>query len=233
MEIFTRTAALIGDNGISKLNSSHVVLCGIGGVGSYAFEALVRAGVGKITVIDADVVSESNINRQLIATSENIGEKKTDAAKKRAAVIGTGCEVIGVNVFLDKENTADILPKDADFLIDAIDFVPAKVAIAVFAKKHKIPTVCCLGTGNRLDANRFEICDIYSTKGCPLARKMRYELRKNNIDTYSVLYSHAPVVMPKTLLSDGKQTVGSMPYVPSVAGLLLAQHVILKIMEEK
>lgn len=233
MKIFTRTAALIGDDGISKLKNSHVVLCGVGGVGSYAFEALVRAGVGKITVIDADTVSESNINRQLIATSKNIGEKKTHAAKNRADTIGTGCEVMGVDVFLDKENVADILPKDADFLIDAIDFVPAKVAIAVFAKQHKIPSVCCLGTGNRLDASRFEICDIYSTKGCPLARKMRYELRKNDIGAYDVLYSKAPVVTPKTLLEDGKQTVGSMPYVPSVAGLLLAQHVILNITEEK
>lgn len=230
--MFSRTVALIGENSFNKLRKSHIVLCGCGGVGSYTFEALVRMGIGKITVIDSDTVSTSNINRQLIATADTVGMKKTEVAIKRAAQIGTDCNVIGLDVFLNAENTDSTLPKDADFIIDAIDFIPAKVEIALFAQNHNIPSVCCLGTGNRLNANFFEICDIYKTTGCPLARKMRQELRKVNIEHLDVLFSKAPVTNPVNELCEGKRTVGSVSFVPSVAGLLLAQHVIVKLMEE-
>lgn len=230
-EIFTRTSALIGDDGVEKLQKSHIVLCGCGGVGSYALEALARIGIGKITVIDNDTVSLSNINRQIIALTSTVGELKTEVAKKRVYDINPDIEFCGKNAFLTADNIDDIIPKDADYIIDAVDFVPAKVALAVFAKKNDISIIECLGTGNRLDATKFCIKDIYKTSGCPLAKKMRSELKKAGIQSLDVLVSDAPVIQPKRFLNDKKRTVGSVSFVPSVAGLLCAQYVINKILE--
>ncbi len=226
MEIFTRTKLLIGDNALKKLQSSHVVICGCGGVGSYSLEALVRAGIGKITVIDSDRIDESNINRQIIATSQTIGILKTEAAKTRALSINPKIIFTGINAFLDTDNTKDLISKDADFIIDAVDFVPAKKAIALFSQSTSIPLISCLGTGNRTDATKFEICDIYKTDTCPLARKMRYELRRAGVKKLTVLYSKAKAVSPVYNNDASQHTVGSISYVPSVAGLLIAQHVI-------
>lgn len=232
MEIYSRTKAIIGEHGFNMLRRSHIVICGCGGVGSYTFEALLRSGIGKITLIDGDYVAKSNINRQLIATTDTVGIKKTEAAMLRANQIGGETELCFIDQFITKDNANDILPKNANFIVDAIDDVSAKTAIAIFAKSYSIPSICCLGTGNRLDATKFEICDLYKTSGCPLARKIRYEFKKAGIDRQTVLYSKAPTVIPDTDFTDGKRTVGSISYVPSVAGLLLAQHVILKITEE-
>lgn len=231
-EIFTRTSALIGDDGIEKLQKSHVVLCGCGGVGSYTLEALARIGIGKITVIDNDTVSLSNINRQIIALNSTVGDLKTDVAKNRVRDINPDIDFCGKNVFLTADNIEENLPKDIDYIIDAIDFVPAKVALAVFAKKNNIKIISCLGTGNRLDATKFTVKDIYKTSGCPLARKMRSELKKAGVDSLDVLVSDAPVIQPSQLLEDKKRTVGSVSFVPSVAGLLCAQYVINNILEK-
>ena len=233
MNTFIRTKALIGDRAFNRLTESHVVLCGCGGVGSYVLEALVRTGIGKITLIDGDKVAESNINRQLIATYETVGMSKTDAAVARAKSINPRIELIGITQFLSRDNIADILPSNADYIIDAIDFVPAKVGLAVYADKYRIPIITCLGTGNRLDASKFELCDIYKTSGCPLARKMRCELKKAGIKKLDVLFSRADVLTPDTIIDAGKKTVGSTAYVPAVAGLLIAQHVITKLTEEQ
>ena len=230
--IFSRTTALISDEQFKKLNMSHVVLCGCGGVGSYALEALVRAGIGKITVIDNDTVSVSNINRQIIALSSTVGQPKVDVAKKRAEDINPDISFLGVQAFITPENTEQLIPEDADYIVDAIDFVPAKVSLAVFAKEHNVPILTCLGTGNRLDATKFRIADVYTTSGCPLARKMRYELKKSGITSLDVLYSDAETIMPNTDFTEGKRTVGSVSFVPSVAGLLCAGHVITRIMEK-
>ncbi len=230
--IFSRTTALISDEQFKKLNMSHVVLCGCGGVGSYTLEALVRAGIGKITVIDNDTVSVSNINRQIIALNSTVGQAKVEVAKKRAEDINPDIDFVGVQAFITPENTEQLIPKDADYIIDAIDFVPAKVSLAVFAKKHNIPILTCLGTGNRLDATKFHIADIYTTSGCPLARKMRYELKKAGITSLDVLYSDAKTITPAAEFTEGKRTVGSISFVPSVAGLLCAGHVITRIMEK-
>ncbi len=230
-EIFNRTCALIGQDGLEKLQKSHIVLCGCGGVGSYALEALVRIGVGKITVIDNDIVTTSNINRQIIALNSTVGLLKTDVAEKRSLDINPNIEFCGKNVFLTSENINEHIPHDANFIIDAIDFVPAKVSLAVFAKNNNIDIIECLGTGNRLDATQFEIKDIYKTSGCPLAKKMRTELKKAGIDSLNVLISNSPTVQPNILLNDGKRTVGSVSFVPSVAGLLCAQYAINKILE--
>ncbi len=230
--MFSRTISLYGQNKFEKIRKSHIVLCGCGGVGSYTFEALVRAGIGKITVIDADTISESNINRQIIATLNSVGCRKIDVAIARAKNISNKTEVIGICSFLDKDNTKKLIPENADFIIDAIDFVPAKIEIAKFAKTHNIPFITCLGTGNRLDATKFKICDIYKTSGCPLARKLRYEFKKEKIEKADVLYSDAEIISPNINFNDGKKAVGSVSFVPSVAGLLLAQHAISKITEE-
>ncbi len=230
-ELYLRTHALIGDDGLDKIKKAHVVLCGCGGVGSYTLEALVRIGIGRITVVDNDKISKSNINRQIIALNSTVGCFKTDVAKKRALDINPAVIFCGINEFLTKENVENIIPTDADFIVDAIDFVPAKVALAVFAKNNNIKIIECLGTGNRLDATKFHIKDIYSTAGCPLAKKMRTELKKAGIEKLDVLVSDAPVVKPAQIEDDGKKTVGSVSFVPSVAGLICAQHVINNILE--
>lgn len=231
-DIFSRTKSLIGEDGFNKLNNTHIVLCGCGGVGSYALEALVRTGIGCVTVIDNDTVSASNINRQIIALSSTVGLAKIDIAKKRALDINPNIKFNGIKEFLTAENIEEIIPESADYIIDAIDFVPAKVALAAFAKSKCIPILTCLGTGNRLDATKFNIKDIYKTSGCPLARKMRYELKKAGVDSLDVLISDAPVIKPREMLNEGKRTVASVAFVPSVAGLLCAQYVICKILEK-
>ncbi len=216
--MFTRSIALLGNDNINKLKSSHIVLCGCGGVGSYTLEALVRSGIGKITVIDNDKVDISNINRQIIATQNTVGQIKVQIAKERSKSINPDICFIDKCEFLDKDNIENILPYDAHYIIDAIDFIPAKIGLALFAKKHNIPIISCLGTGKRLDATKFEFCDIFKTEGCPLARKMRYELKKEGINKLNVLFSKAKVIPC--------EGIGSVAYVPSVAGLLLAQKVI-------
>lgn len=231
MEKFSRTISLLGQKNFNKLQNSHIILCGVGGVGSYVLEALVRSGIGKITVIDNDTVSYSNINRQLIATVDTVGMDKTQVAYERAKSINPDVECNTVKKFLDKDNVPEILPRDADYIVDAIDFVPAKIALACFAQKYNIPLLSCLGTGNRLDSTTFEICDVFSTSGCPLARKMRYELKRAGVTGLEVLYSKADTVKCNDVFEDGKKTVGSVAFVPSVAGLMMAQHIILKIAE--
>lgn len=232
MDIFTRTKALIGEKGFSRLSCAHVLLCGCGGVGSYTLEALVRAGIGKITVIDSDTVDITNLNRQIIATYDTIGMPKTAAAEKRALSVNPKLDFSSINVFLDKYNISDTLPCNIDYIVDAIDFVPAKVALARYAQDKHIPIISCLGTGNRLDASRFRICDIYGTSGCPLARKMRYELKRAGVERLTVLHSDAKIIQPESNFDSGKGTVGSISYVPSAAGLLIAQHVITQLLKE-
>lgn len=231
--IFSRTISLIEQSGFEALKKSHIILCGCGGVGSYTLEALVRSGVGEITVIDNDTVSLSNINRQIIATHSSIGQYKVDVAQKRALDINPDIIFHSKQVFITPQNIECVLDKNVTYIIDAIDHVPAKVAIAQFSKNNNIPLLSCLGTGNRLDATKFEIKDIYNTSGCPLARKMRYELKKADIKKLDVLVSDAPTVKNHIEFDDGKRCVGSIAYVPSVAGLLAAQHVINKILEKQ
>lgn len=222
--MFTRTEAIIGKENTDKLKKSHVVVAGCGGVGSYVLEALVRSGIGKVTVIDADVVDITNINRQLIATHRTVGQAKVDAARERMLDINPNVEYVGIKAMLDKDNISQYLPSDANYIVDAIDCVAAKVGLALFAKDNQTPILTCLGTGKRLDATKFEICDIFETSGCPLARKMRYELKKAGIEKLNVIYSKA-----KVYETEG---IGSVAFVPSVAGLLMAQKVICDIIGE-
>ncbi|MBO5726999.1 MAG: tRNA threonylcarbamoyladenosine dehydratase, partial [Clostridia bacterium] len=186
---FIRTAALLGEESIQKLKNSCVAIFGVGGVGSYVFEALVRSGVGSIDVFDNDTVAESNINRQIIATSENIGVAKTDAATLRAKQINPDINIKGFNFFYLPETADSVDLSQYDYIVDAVDTVAAKLELAERADRLGIPLISIMGTGNKLDPTALRVDDIYKTEGCPLARVMRAELRKRNIKKLKVVWS--------------------------------------------
>ena len=224
-EIFSREELLLGAQAIKNLKNSSVALFGVGGVGSFAAEALARAGVGKITLIDSDNVSYSNINRQLIALHSTIGKDKVSVAKNRILDINPNAEVFTFNEFYLESNCNFIDFKDYDYIIDAIDTVSAKLHIICRAKELNIPVISCMGTGNRLDPTRFKVTDIYKTEGCPLARVMRQELRKRGIKSLTVVFSDEEAKRHNSA-DENDRTIGSISFVPSCAGLIAAGHVI-------
>lgn len=224
-----RTAMLIGGKAVEKLKRARVAVFGLGGVGGHAVEALARAGVGEIDIFDSDKVSESNINRQIIATYETLGEYKTDAFEKRILSINPDCQVTKHTVFVTAENTTDIDFKRYSYVVDAIDTVSAKLAVAEICGSLGVPLISSMGTGNKLHPEMFEITDIYKTSVCPLARVMRSELKKRGVRALKVLYSKEVPIKP--LFSDTdtdsrKPVPASISFVPSVAGLLIAGEVI-------
>lgn len=222
MDIHERTRALLGAESVELLHSSHVLVFGIGGVGAACIEALTRCGVGNIGVVDYDSVSVSNINRQLIATTETVGMKKTEAIRKRIELIDPDINVITYDMMFLPEN-ADMIPFDQyDYVIDAIDTISAKIEIAVRCRDLCIPLISCMGTGNRVDPSLFTFCDIFETKNDPVARIMRHELRKRGIESLTVLFSsEKPNKADKTISAPA-----SVSFVPPVAGMLLAGKVI-------
>lgn len=223
-ERFSRTALLLGENAVDKLNNSRVILFGLGGVGSYTAEALARAGVGNITLVDSDSVSVTNINRQLCALNSTVGRLKTDVVKERILDINPNCSVTVKNEFyLPGENT--ICFSDYDYAADAIDTVSAKIDIAVRCYEENIPLISCMGTGNKLDASRFRISDIYKTDTCPLCRVMRNELRKRGVKKLNVVWSDEE---PSTAtVNDGsRHAPASVSFVPGAAGLIMAGKII-------
>ena len=216
-----RQRALIGDEATQSLSSSTVAVFGIGGVGSYTVEALARAGVGSLILIDGDRVSESNINRQLIADTTTVGKWKAEAAAERVRKINPDCTVTAVNEFADDSNVDRILTEaNADYVVDAIDCVTTKLLIALWAQEHNVPVISSMGTGNKLDPSKFVITDISKTSVCPLARVMRRECKAKGIRKLTVLYSTEEPV--KT----GLRVPASISYVPSCAGLMIAGRVI-------
>lgn len=222
-----RTQRLIGPERVEKLQHASILLFGLGGVGSYCAESLVRAGIGRCTFVDGDVVSVSNINRQLIALHSTVGQYKTDVAKARMLDINPDVKVDCLTTFYGPE-TRDVLDFSLyDFVIDAIDDVEGKLLIVQKAKEAGVPVICCMGTGNRMDPNQFAIMDIEETKGDPLARVIRARLRKMGISQVPVLLSNAPRVncMPDYEPGQGKM-IASISYVPAVAGLLCASYVV-------
>lgn len=233
-ERFARTKMLIGEDALEKIISSHVVIFGLGGVGGGALEGLARAGVGKLTLVDFDTVSESNINRQIIADITTVGMLKTDAARKRIKCINPDCEVVTHDLFYNEENAAQIDFSDVDYIVDAIDSVRSKVALILRAERENIPIISCMGTGNRVDPLGFEITDIYKTSACPLARVMRHEMRKNGVKKLKVLTSRSEVYASPEGAKDGERRVpASISYVPPVAGFIIAGEVIRHIAEIK
>lgn len=232
--MFSRTEALLGKEALLKLKRSRVALFGLGGVGGMALEALVRSGVGHIDVFDFDTISPSNINRQIIATSENIGDKKTEAAYLRAKKISPETKISVHDMFYLPENATLIDMSDFDVVIDAVDTVTAKLEIIKRAKEAGTKIISCMGTGNKTDITRLKVGDLFSTRGCPLARVMRKELRARGIDSLRVVWSDEE---PK-FSEDTKDLKGNRPapasaiFVPAAAGLLLCKEAIDMLLTE-
>lgn len=226
--VFSRTQLLVGSEGIKKLNEAKVIIFGIGGVGGYIAEALARSGVGHLTLVDNDVVSVSNINRQIIALHSTVGRYKTEVMKERILDINPECEVVAINTFYDLETAKDFDLFKYDYVIDAIDSVKSKIELIVRAKNSNTPVISAMGAGNKLHPELFEIADISKTSVCPLARIMRKELKLRGITHLKVCYSKETPVVP--LLSDeeknGRIVPGSTAFSPSVMGLIIASEIV-------
>ena len=230
---FSRTALLLGREGIEKLKKSRVAVFGLGGVGGYVVEALARCGVGALDLIDNDVVSESNLNRQIIALHSTIGKKKTEAAKARVLDICPDAVVRTYDVFYLPENADAFDLSQYDYVVDAIDTVSGKIALIENAKQCGTPIISSMGTGNKLDPTRFEVADIAKTSVCPLARVMRRELKKRGIEHVKVLYSKEEALQTGVIDEErGKAVPGSVSFVPSVAGLIIAGEVVKDLLKE-
>lgn len=232
---FSRSEILIGSECIQKLKSSRVAVFGIGGVGGYTAEALVRGGVGEIDIIDKDKVSLTNINRQIFADHSTIGKYKVDVAFKRLLEINPSLKINTYKTFFTPETSSQFDFNVYDYVVDAIDTVSGKIELIVKASDAGTPIISAMGAGNKLDATAFEVSDIYKTSVCPLARVMRHELKKRGIKKLKVVYSKENPLVPKTELPEserkGNQTPGSMSYVPPVAGLIMAGEVIKDLCE--
>ncbi len=250
MNPFARTELLIGKENVEKLRASHVAVFGLGGVGGYALEALARSGIGHLTVVDDDKVAPSNLNRQILATVDTIGEYKTDVAKARVLSINPEAEVTVYRCFFTPDTSGQFDFSSYDYVVDAIDIVTGKIELAVRAGEAGTPIISCMGAGNKMDASALEVTDISKTRVCPLARVMRRELRRRGINHMKVVYSTekpigaeqdagkysengAPVrnpaeddPQPDRPGTPRKVTPGSNAFVPAVAGLLMAGEVV-------
>lgn len=241
-EQFSRTQMLLGEKALATLQKARVAVFGIGGVGGYTVEALVRSGVGSIDIIDNDKVCLSNLNRQIIATKDTVGRLKTEVMKERILSINPDVEVYEHPCFFLPENVDQFDFTQYDYVVDAVDTVTAKIALVMEAKKAGVPIISSMGAGNKLDPTAFEVADIYKTSVCPLAKVMRRELKKRDIEQLKVVYSKEVPLQPvaedtvgadteatkDAELKSGKRrsTPGSVAFVPSVVGLIIAGEVI-------
>lgn len=233
---FSRTELLIGKEKVVNLRKARVAIFGIGGVGSFVVEALVRAGVEKFILVDNDKVSLTNLNRQLIATYKTLGEYKVDVAKSRILEINQNAEVITYKEFFLPESDDTIFENEIDYIVDCIDTVSAKIELVVRAKKNGIPIISSMGTGNKLDPTKFEVTDIYKTSVCPLAKVMRKELKQRGIKGLKVVYSKEEPIKIEEYTEEesknGRAIPGSISFVPSSAGLIIAGEVIKDIINK-
>ena len=230
-EEILRTAMLLGEEAVERLSKARVAVFGIGGVGGYTVEALARAGIGAIDLIDNDDVSRSNINRQILATHSTLDMPKVEAGKKRILDINPDCNVTTWQLFYNKDTAHQFDFTQYDYIVDAIDTVTGKLALVEQAVAAGTPIICCMGTGNKLDPSRFEVSDISKTTMCPLARVMRKELAKRGIKHLKVVYSKEEALTPtgweEEAAAIGKRQIpGSVSFVPGAAGLVLAGEVI-------
>ncbi len=232
---FTRTALLLGENALNHLSHAHVAVFGIGGVGGYAAEALARSGIGTLTLVDHDTVTNSNINRQIIAMHSTIGKYKTDVMKERILDINPTAWVHSRTCFFLPENVHDFDFSQYDYIIDAVDTVTAKLELIECAQKAHVPIISSMGAGNKLDPTKFVVTDLYQTSVCPLAKVMRRECKKRGILSLKVVYSTEEARHPlpaETVEPSGRRsTPGSIAFVPSVAGLILAGEVIKNLVQ--
>ncbi|MCR5702739.1 MAG: tRNA threonylcarbamoyladenosine dehydratase [Lachnospiraceae bacterium] len=232
---FSRTRLLLGADAMESLHSKKVAVFGIGGVGGYVCEALVRSGIGAFDLIDADTVSLTNLNRQIIATRKTIGKYKTEVMRDRMLDINPDVKVEIHNCFFLPENADDFHFSEYDYIVDAVDTVTAKIELIMRAEKAVVPIISAMGAGNKLDASRFKVADIYDTEVCPLARVMRRELKKRNIKKLKVVYSDEQPIRPLEGIPTDcnednntrrKDVPGSTAFVPAVAGLLIAGEIV-------
>lgn len=226
---FCRTELLIGEEGIEKLHNSKVIVFGIGGVGSFVVEALTRAGVGNLILVDNDTICISNLNRQIHATQATVGNVKVEAMKARVLSINPNCNVEAKQEFITADNIQEIIPEDIDYVVDAIDTVTSKLALAEYCYKNDIKLIASMGTGNKMDPTQFRVTDVFKTKVCPLAKVMRTELRKRGVKKLKVVYSEEIPMVPnkgKAVPSQKRQTPGSISFVPPVAGMIIGGEVI-------
>lgn len=231
-ERFSRTEMVLGAKALEKLKMSRVALFGVGGVGGYAAEVLARSGVGEIDLIDNDIVSISNINRQIIALSSTVGRYKTEVMKERLLDINPQMKVNVHNIFYLPEEKGRFDFSAYDYIIDAIDTVSGKIGLVLEAHDAGVPIISSMGTGNKINPVGFKVSDIYETKTCPLARVMRRELKKRNIKKLKVVYSEEePREVEK--ITDGRKVVpGSVAFVPPVSGIIMASEVILDLIKD-
>ncbi len=225
---FLRSEMILGSNSTDVLKGKNVILFGLGGVGSYTAEALARSGIGRLTIVDNDTVSVTNLNRQLCALHSTVGLPKVDVVKARILDINPDCSVTAVQKFYLPENSSEFSLESYDYIADAIDTVSAKIDLAVKSQELGIPLISCMGTGNKLDPARFTVSDIFKTSGCPLCRVMRNELKKRGVKKLNVVWSPEEPVKPlQTDENSGKrQTPASLPFVPPVAGMIMAGKII-------
>ena len=232
-EQFSRTELLLGKGNMEKLQNSRVAVFGVGGVGGYVVEALTRSGIGAIDLIDNDTVSQSNLNRQIIATYDTIGKYKTEVMRDRILSINPECRVEVHNCFYLPETQSQFDFSKYDYVVDAIDTVTGKIALVMQAKEANTPIISSMGAGNKLNPAEFEVADIYQTSVCPLARVMRQELKKRGVKKLKVVYSKEKPIQPmreaqttEETETTGKPVPGSVAFVPSVAGLIIASEVV-------
>ena len=248
---FSRTELLLGKDAMERLTNAKVAVFGIGGVGGYVCEALVRSGVGSFDLIDDDKVCLTNLNRQIIATRKTVGQYKVDVMKQRILDINPEVQVETHKCFFLPENAEEFPFQEYDYVIDAVDTVTAKLEIILQAKKYNVPVISCMGAGNKLDASQFRVADIYKTKMCPLAKVMRRELKKRGIRKLKVVYSEEKPIRPLEDMSiscrnhcicppgaahkctERRDIPGSVAFVPAVAGLVLAGEVVKDLAGER
>lgn len=241
----SRTELLIGKEGLDKLKKSKVIVFGIGGVGSFTTEALVRSGIGNLVIVDNDDICLTNINRQIHATTKTLGSSKVDTMKNRILDINPECNIEAKETYVDATNLNNLIGEDVDYVVDAIDTVTSKLAIIEYCKERGISVISSMGTGNKLDPTRFKVTDIYKTSVCPLAKVMRHELKKRGVKECKVLFSDETPLKPyeevakelsKTVESaksaKKRQTPGSIAFVPPVAGMIIAGEVVKDIISK-
>ena len=227
MEQYARILKLIDEDKLKIIQEKNIVIVGVGGVGGFALEALVRLGIKNITIIDNDIVDITNLNRQIISNHEVLGQDKVDIALQRALSINPNGNFRGDNVFLNQDNLVEFIPNDSDYILDCCDTVTTKIALIKYAKEMNIPIICAMGTGNRLDPSKILVTDIYKTNNDPLAKIMRRLCKDNKIKKLKVVTS---MELP---IKTHDRTPGSTPFVPSVAGIFMASYIVNEWLKEE
>ena len=234
-EFLSRTELLLGEDGVKRLSEASVIIFGVGGVGGYALEALVRSGVEKIALVDADTVSLSNINRQIIATRDTVGRPKVEVARERALSINPDAKIRTFPIFYEEKTENEIDLSEYDYVIDAIDTVTSKLRLIENAKSAGVSIISSMGAGNKLDPTAFKVADVYKTSVCPLARVIRTELKRRGIKKLKCVYSEEPAIKAVAQndenIPKNRHTPASLATIPSVVGLIIANEVIKDISE--